>query len=1485
MKKILGLDLGTNSIGWSLIDSNFEEKEGSILGLGGRIIPISQDILGKFDAGLSISQTAERTKFRGMRRLYQRDNLRRDRLHRVLNILGFLPKHYSETIDFEKHFGQFKKGKEVKLNYFKNGNDKYEFIFKESFYEMVEEFKKVNPELFYENKNGELTKLPFDWTIYYLRKKALSKKITKEELAWILLNFNQKRGYYQLRGEEEENSKDKDKEFVILKVKEVKDSGETIKKSGEILYDVYFENDWKYDRQIVKTENWIEKTKEFIVTSTIKKDGDIKRTFKEVDSEKDWPAIKAKTEKDIYSSGKTVGQYIFESLLENPKQKVRGKLIATIERKFYKEEIIKILKEQIKQHYELQDTNLYKKCVEELYPNNEGHKNNISSKDFEYLFIDDIIFYQRPLKSKKSTIGNCTYEIREYCKNGETILKPLKGIPKSHPLFQEFRLLQWLHNLRIYQNEKVVDGKTKINVDITNDILSSIPEKNEFLNFLKTKGEIEQKHILKYFNLDASNYRWNYQEDKKFPCYETRAEFIRRLKKVDGIDNPLNFLMSKTKIGNSENPMELSIEAQLWHIIYSVKDRELYKKALTTFAEKFNIQIDTFVSAFEKHPPFKNDYGSYSEKALKKLLPIMRFGKDWRENDITSEIKELVTKIQQKLENINYNKELFKEDKNNILSKQIDNETPKQLLKSFVDFKDKNHLENLNTYQACYAVYKRHSEVGEIKYWKTSKDIDKYLIEFKQHSLRNPIVEQVVTETLRVVRDIWNYYGNGEEGFFDEIHIELGREMKNPSDKRKKISEFNLENERTNSRIRTLLTELINDGAKPYSPSHQEILKIYEEGVYQNPEANFNHVSEEDILKIRKQKSPTKSDIQKYKLWLEQGYRSPYSGKIISLSKLFSLGYEVEHIIPQSRYFDDSLNNKVICETCINKNKDRKTAYEYIKEMGGSIVDGITLFNLEQYVAHCKKYFNKNTPKLNNLLSEDIPEGFINRQLNDTRYISKFVKGLLSNIVRTENEQEVTSKNLISVTGAITSKLKQDWGLNEKWNEIIQPRFERMNELTNSNDFGNWDYQKDEKGNNIGKRFFRLQTPDEDLGKLNKKRIDHRHHSLDALIIACINRKHIQYLNSLNNENIKRELQLGLLKRNSNGYFTKQFIEPWGGFISEAKNNLENIIVSFKQNTRVINKTNNKTWQWVEENGQLKKKLVKQEIGDNWAIRKPLHKQTIYGKLNWSAPNGKVITANRVPLSEIKSAKHLEKITDSGIKKILINHLKNYLDDKGNENYELAFNYDGIEELNKNIIQLNFNKFHQPIFKVRLYEEGKKFSVGETGNNESKFVEAEKGTNLFFAIYWNKEKQKREFETIPLNEVIDHQKWRATLPKEERNNTSIIPIRNNRDFLFSLSPNDLVYIPSEEEIENPHNVDFDDLNKEQITRIYKMISSSGNQCFFVKNVVAKSIKDKFEFSSLNKMEKSIDGKMIKEFCWKIEVDRLGKIIRHWNHHD
>lgn len=65
---------------------------------------------------------------------------------------------------------------------------------------------------------------------------------------------------------------------------------------------------------------------------------------------------------------------------------------------------------------------------------------------------------------------------------------------------------------------------------------------------------------------------------------------------------------------------------------------------------------------------------------------------------------------------------------------------------------------------------------------------------------------------------------------------------------------------------------------------------------------------------------------------------------------------------------------------------------------------------------------------------------------------------------------------------------------------------------------------------------------------------------------------------------------------------------------------------------------------------------------------------------------------------------------------------------------------------------------HLPIFKVRVYETiGNKFSVGVKGNKKDKYVEAAKGTNLFFAIYVD-ENGIRSYETIPLNIVIERLK-------------------------------------------------------------------------------------------------------------------------------
>lgn len=1484
MKKILGLDLGTNSIGWSLIKHDFEKKEGHIEGLGVRIIPMSADILGKFDSGQSISQTAERTSYRGIRRLYQRDNMRRERLHRVLNILGFLPEHYSKSIDFDEKLGQFKQGKEVKLNYRKNENGKYEFIFRDSFEEMLVDFKVSRPELFYQKASGEETKIPYDWTVYFLRKKALSKPLSQQELGWLILNFNQKRGYYQLRGEDIEE--DENKEFIQLKVEKLVDSGEKIK--GNPLYDVFFENGWKYDRQIVKKEDWEGRTKEFIVTTKTLSNGEIKRTFKAVDSEKDWIAIKSKTEQDIEKSGKTVGEFIYESLLKNPTQKIRGKLVKTIERKFYRAELKRILSCQIRLQPELFSKEKYKACIEELYPRNEAHQKNIKDKDFLYLFIDDIIFYQRPLKSQKGTIADCSleYRVRKVINKDTAKVEvskiPIKAMSKSHPLFQEFRIWQWLQNLRIYNQEIVEKGDLK---DVTNQLLPNEEAWVKLFDFLNSKKELDQKQFIEYFvklklidKKRKEDYRWNYPEDKKYPFAETRAQFINRLSKLDGVQNPKEFLEEKNIIGKNPNSLKLSRLEQLWHIIYSVSDLKDYRKALRKFALKHHLNPESFEEAFIKFPPFSSDYSRYSYKAIKNLVNVMRMGKYWDENQISEEVKMRAEDIMERVNHLDLREEFSKKRFEEELAKVSDDDVPKQLIKSFIPFRGKNPLKGLNTYQATYLIYGRHSEIGDIQNWRKPEGIDDFLQNFKQHSLRNPIVEQVVTESLRVVRDIWMHYGNSQENFFDEIHVELGREMKNPAEKRKRISQKNQENENTNYRIKEILRELQNDpkiegDIRSFSPSQQEILKIYEEGVYQNPEADFSKISEEEIQKIRRVNSPSKKDIQRYKLWLEQGYISPYTGKPIQLSSLFTTKYQIEHIIPQSRYFDDSLGNKIICESEVNADKDNQTAYEYLKEKGGSIVNGHKLFTLDQYESHVNRYFKNNKVKLKNLLSEDIPEGFINRQLNDSRYISKLVKGLLSNIVRENGEQEATSKNLIPVTGAVTSKLKQDWGLNDKWNEIIAPRFERLNRLTNSSDFGFWD-------KNINA--FRIQVPDGISKGFDKKRIDHRHHALDALVVACTTRNHTHYLSSLNSEKENFGLRDKLLIKNKQGDYTKFFQLPWNGFPVEVKNTLERTVVSFKQNLRVINKATNKFWSYTDETGKLnlgkdgkpKKKLRKQTKGDNWAIRKALYKETVSGIYLTNTPKGKVATAVRTSLSEIKNEKHLGKITDTRIREVILpNHLKNYLDEQGHTNFQEAFSQEGIEDLNKNIIQLNEGKRHKPIHKVKLFEVGSKFPISENedSSKNKKYVEAAKGTNLFFAVYSDEKKEKRNYETIPLNEVIAHQKQVAHLPAQER--TPIQPNPKMGRLLFTLSPNDMIYVPIDKESGQVELINFKDLNIEDANNLYRVVSFTGSRLYAVPFFVAKPIANKVEYTQLNKLELLKE----KDVCIKVVVDRLGKI--------
>lgn len=1498
MKKIIGLDLGTNSIGWAIIhalEEGHEEKK-SIEMAGSRIIPMDAATLGDFDRGVTQSQTAERTTFRSIRRLRERGLLRRERLHKVLRILGFLPPHYRNEIDFEEHTGKFKTDKEPKLAWKKNEFDEWEFLFQDSFQAMLADFALHQPHLVSGDK-----KVPYDWTIYYLRKKALTEKITKEELAWVLLNFNQKRGYYQLRGEDEEESVNKSKEFYALKVVRVEPTDE--KKGKETWYNIHLENGWVYRRTSPVPLKWEGMVKEFIVTTVLNedgtpksgKDGEVKRSFS-IPKEDDWMLVKKKTETDIANSKKTIGAYIYDTLLQHPSQKIKGRLIKTIERKYYKEELRAILSRQLLFHPELQDRSLYKECVNALYPMNEAHKRNIANRDFIYLFIDDILFYQRPLKTKKSLIDNCPYEETQYVdkEKGEIRRAPVKCIAKSHPLFQEFRLWQFIDRIRIYQREKEVNGKLQADVNVTADFLKNEDDYAALFEWLNTKGKIDQKAFLAYppFGIKkiAGQYRWNYVEDKSYPCNETRALIVSRLNKA-GI--PADFL--------SEEPGR---EEALWHILYSVEDKQEIVKALTTFATKHHLP-DSFLEAFRKCPPFAKEYGAYSAKAIKKLLPLMRKGGYW---DAAAIDKKTLVRI------------------GKIIDGEADEAIGKQTREKCVNLSKLRDFSGLPLWLACYIVYDRHSEAKEITKWECPGDMDAYLKDFRQHSLRNPIVEKIVLETLRTVRDIWQ-----KAGQIDEIHVELGREMKNSSEKRRRISERNQANENTNLRIKALLAEFINpefevENVRPYSPAQQELLRIYEDGVLNSvgelPDEVAGFLKKFDV-----QKQPTRSEFLRYKLWLEQRYRSPYTGNVIPLGKLFTPAYEIEHIIPQSRYFDDSFSNKVICESEVNKLKNNLLGYEFIKKHHGEkINDHIQIFSVEDYETFAKTHY-AGTDKMKKLLMDEIPEKFIERQLNDSRYISKLIKRLLSNIVREkdkegEYEQEDISKNVIVCTGAVTDRLKRDWGLNDVWNQLVYPRFERLNEKSESSRFGQWE-------NKEGKRVFQTAMPLELSKGFNKKRIDHRHHAMDAIVIACATRNQVNYLNNASaskNAKISRtDLQYLVCdkkKTNDKGNYVWVVKKPWPTFTQDARKSLEDIIVSFKQNLRVISKSSNR-YQCYDELGT--KMVKKQEHGDNRAIRKPLHKDTVFGSVNlrkikevrlsvaldnpsmivdkkikekvmdlysskhdkkgiekyfkensslWEGLNlskiavyyftdnsSEPVVASRKPLDNSFTVKKIkEAVTDTGIQKILLNHLA-----KNDNNPDLAFSPEGISEMNKNLVSLNEGKPHQSIYKVRVYEpKGNKFNVGSRGNKRAKYVETAKGSNLFFAIYQTPAGE-RVYESIPLNVVVERlkMKW-APIPESNANGDKL---------LFGLSPNDLVYVPTVEECETGIVSGEIDRN-----RIYKMVSCTGNKGEFIPAHVANPIVQVEELGSNNKAQKAWTGEMIKEVCLPLKVDRMGNII-------
>lgn len=413
-----------------------------------------------------------------------------------------------------------------------------------------------------------------------------------------------------------------------------------------------------------------------------------------------------------------------------------------------------------------------------------------------------------------------------------------------------------------------------------------------------------------------------------------------------------------------------------------------------------------------------------------------------------------------------------------------------------------------------------------------------------------------------------------EEGKIDRttfINIELSREL-NDSNMRQAIQKFQRENEKTNLE------------------AAENINTLYKEA------------TSTDI-------NPTETDILKYKLWKEQDSICLYTGNQISITDFIGPNprYDIEHTVPRSLGGDSTQANLTLCERRFNRsNKCKKlpsllAEYDEImaridslgweKKIGSlrkqadilraksrrsSVKELKDKFIQDRHVVRMKLDYW--TDKLNRFTMTQVPEGFSRRQGTDTGIIGKYAREYLKTLFRSEERQ------VFNVKGSTIADFRKMWGLQD-------------------------DYAK-------------------------KERINHCHHAVDAIVIACIGRA--EYQKWAEFRVALEDYELGMGER-------PVFPKPWPTFTEDVKSVSDHILVShhtsrisFKQTKKILKKHGKKVrnagGSFIYEQGN--------------SLRGQLHNDTFYGKILADEEEKVVIRRELKNLPE----KDIKNIVDSAVR-------------------------------------------------------------------------------------------------------------------------------------------------------------------------------------------------------------------------------------------
>lgn len=602
--------------------------------------------------------------------------------------------------------------------------------------------------------------------------------------------------------------------------------------------------------------------------------------------------------------------------------------------------------------------------------------------------LEKTIFFQRPLKSQRQGVGKCTME------------KGHSRCAVSHPLYEEYRMLCYLNNIRIKTPSD--DRLRPLNAEEREKITPLFYQKSNF-DFKKIAKKLAGKTPFGWIRDEEDwPYQFNYRMTQEAPACPTTAQLI----KVFGEDWKAALAETYTMSAKQDGTLKTEDEicTDIWNVLYSFSSKEKLKE----FGLK-KLQLDEAQAKAFSEIRLTRDFASLSLKAIRKILFFLRTGEDYSKAIFLANIPTIVgEEIWSNIER--RSRLLYKVDL--ALRPQEEDEaeehrTIAERIKAAVAAEVPDAPIDLLYHPSMIEAYPDA---------KRNERFDCYQLGSpKTNAVRNPMAMRSLHMVRKVINHLLRKHIIDEK---TEIHIEYAREL-NDANKRQAIADWQREL------------------SKRHTAYAQNIRQLYKA---------------ETGLEIE----PTKTDVLKYQLWEEQQHVCLYTGKKIGIADFLGANpkFDIEHTIPRSRGGDSTQENLTLCESKFNRDTKRDklpTELANYEEILARIEhwkkqcyelklkrDGIrTHSGLEKSIKDSKirrrhlvgLEYGYLKGKYDRFTMKEVPEGFSRRQGAGIGLISKYAGLFLKSLFK--DPKNPNRSNVYVVKGAITAEFRKLWGLQQ----------------------------------------------------------------------------------------------------------------------------------------------------------------------------------------------------------------------------------------------------------------------------------------------------------------------------------------------------------------------------------------------------------------------------------------------------------------------